>query len=77
MEVIYIETPYIKLDQALKFSGCVMTGGDAKNRIEEGYVLVNDAVCTSRGKKLYPGDRFELRPAFEEETVFTCRVEAK
>ena len=30
----------------------------AKLVIQEGYVEVNDEVCTMRGKKLYPGDTF-------------------
>ena len=30
----------------------------AKAVIQEGDVLVNGEVCTMRGKKLYPGDKF-------------------
>lgn len=54
---IAINTEFIKLDQFLKFAGCVYTGGDAKGFIQDGYVKVNGEVCTMRGKKLYPGDR--------------------
>lgn len=54
---IAINTEFIKLDQFLKFTGCVYTGGDAKGFIQDGYVKVNGEVCTMRGKKLYPGDR--------------------
>ena len=53
---IAIKTEFIKLDQFLKFAGCVYTGGDAKGFIQDGYVKVNGEVCTMRGKKLYPGD---------------------
>ena len=53
---IAIRTEYIKLDQFLKFAGCVYTGGDAKGFIQDGYVKVNGEVCTMRGKKLVPGD---------------------
>ena len=55
---VRIETEFIKLESALKLSGAVPTGGIAKNLIQEGEALVNGEVCTMRGKKLYPGDRF-------------------
>ena len=35
-----------------------LSGGTAKNIIQDGLVLVNGEVCTMRGKKLYPGDKF-------------------
>ena len=53
---IKIKTEYIKLQDLLKFSGAVETGGDAKMIIQEGRVTVNGAICTMRGKKLRPGD---------------------
>ena len=56
-----IRTPFIKLDQALKFSGVAETGGHAKELIEKGAVRVNNEVCETRGKKLYPGDSFEYK----------------
>ncbi len=56
-EKLYITTPFIKLDSALKLSGLAETGGTAKMFIEEGSVSVNDEICTQRGKKLYPGDK--------------------
>ena len=59
-EHIKIETPFIKLQDLLKFAGAVETGGEAKLRIQEGEVKVNGQPCTMRGKKLYPGDRAEL-----------------
>lgn len=59
-ERIKIETPFIKLQDLLKFAGAVETGGEAKIRIQEGEVKVNGQVCTMRGKKLYPGDWAEL-----------------
>ncbi|MFR3787584.1 RNA-binding S4 domain-containing protein [Agathobaculum desmolans] len=60
MTEIKIQTEFIKLDALLKFANLVCSGGEAKLRIAEGEVLVNDAVCTMRGKKLYPGDRVTL-----------------
>ena len=57
MKKIEITTEFIKLDQLLKFAGLVMTGGEAKDVVVEGYVSVNGEVCTMRGKKIRPGDK--------------------
>ena len=56
-----IHTEFIKLEAAMKLSGAVETGGEAKAEIQEGFVRVEGEVCTMRGKKLYPGDRFQFR----------------
>lgn len=53
---IEITTEFIKLDSLLKFAGLVMTGGEAKEAVQEGYVSVNGEVCLMRGKKIRPGD---------------------
>ncbi|MBC8570638.1 RNA-binding S4 domain-containing protein [Oscillospiraceae bacterium NSJ-54] len=53
---IRIETPFIRLDQMLKFCGMAETGGHAKEIVEEGVCLVNGSICLQRGKKLFPGD---------------------
>ncbi|EJX09670.1 S4 region, YaaA [gut metagenome] len=60
MNIIRINTEYIKLDSLLKLAGFVETGGEAKILIQEGQVEVNGEVCTMRGKKLHPGDRITL-----------------
>ena len=60
MNEIVIKDEYIKLDAALKFSGAIGTGGQAKMVIQEGLVLVNDEVCTMRGKKLRNGDKVKF-----------------
>ncbi|MBQ7124437.1 MAG: RNA-binding S4 domain-containing protein [Oscillospiraceae bacterium] len=57
---VAIRDEYIKLDSFLKFSGAVMTGGEAKELIQGGKVKVNGEVCTMRGKKMRPGDVAEL-----------------
>ena len=57
---IKITTELIKLDALLKFASLVGSGGDAKQLIQDGEVLVNGEVCTMRGKKIRPGDRVEL-----------------
>ena len=51
------EEPKIKLDQFLKHSGLVSTGGQAKIFIQSGYVTVNGEIETRRGRKLVEGDR--------------------
>ena len=56
MEKIAIETEYIKLEALLKYAALVGTGGEAKQVINDGMVLVNGEVCTMRGKKIRPGD---------------------
>ena len=55
---LQIHTDFIKLQDALKYSNAAETGGMAKAVIQEGEVKVNGEVCTMRGKKLYPGDKF-------------------
>ena len=59
-ETIQITTEFIKLDALLKFANVVMTGGEAKQVIQDGEVFVNGEVCTMRGKKMRPGDVAEI-----------------
>lgn len=53
---IKINTEFIKLDALLKFASLVNSGGEAKQLIQNGEVLVNGEVCTMRGMKIRPGD---------------------
>ena len=53
-----IGTEFIKLESAMKLANILPSGGAAKLEIQDGNVLVNGEVCTMRGKKLYPGDKF-------------------
>ena len=55
---LWIHTEYIKLQDALKYSNVVYSGGEAKQLILDGQVSVNGEVCTMRGKKLRTGDKF-------------------
>ena len=57
---ILITTDFIKLESFLKFAGASETGGEAKNRIQNGEVTVDGQVCTMRGKKLTPGMEVSL-----------------
>ena len=65
---VSISTEYIKLQDAMKFANIVYSGGEAKALIQEGEVTVNGEVCTMRGKKLRPGDKF----GFNGQTYLIC-----
>lgn len=56
MLTIRLREDYIKLGQALKASGLVGSGVDAKLVIQDGLVKVNGETEYQRGKKLYDGD---------------------
>lgn len=56
MEAIKLKTEYIKLGQALKATGLVESGVEAKDVIVNGEVKVNGNTEIQRGKKLYGGD---------------------
>ena len=49
---IKITTPYIQLDQLLKFSGIALSGGEAKEMIFAGIVDVNGVTASERRKKI-------------------------
>ena len=51
---------FIKLGQALKATGLVDSGIDAKEVIMQGLVLVDGEVETRRGRKLYDGAEVEF-----------------
>jgi len=53
---VMINTEYIKLDQLIKLSGMVQTGGFAKQIIADGMVKLNGDYELQRGKKIRPGD---------------------
>ena len=56
MGEIIITTEFIKLQDLLKFSNLVETGGEAKERIQAGEARVNGEICLQRGRKIRPGD---------------------
>lgn len=58
LQKVIITTEFIKLESAMKLANVISSGGTAKNVIQDGLVAVNEEICTMRGKKLYPGDRF-------------------
>ena len=70
-KTIQINTPFIRLDAALKLAGVAATGGHAKAMVQGGQVLVNGQVCTQRGRKLTAGTVFSVagEPAEYEVTA--------
>lgn len=70
-EEIAIDTDHIKLDSLLKLANLVMSGGEAKQVIQDSLVQVNGQVEPRRGRKLYPGDR--IRCAGGAEVVIAAR----
>ena len=65
---VVIQTEFIKLESAMKLANIIPSGGTAKMVIQDGLVMVNEEVCTMRGKKLYPGDTF----AYEGQKYLIC-----
>ena len=51
-----ISTEFIRLEQFLKLCDIAATGGQAKQMILDGQVMVNEEPELRRGRKLYPGD---------------------
>ena len=60
MQEITIKDEFIKLGQALKLAGIASSGVEAKIMVQDGMVKVNGEVDVRRGRKLYPGDIFEI-----------------
>ncbi|MBE3575227.1 MAG: RNA-binding S4 domain-containing protein [Firmicutes bacterium] len=58
--VVSIHTPTIRLDQFLKWAGAAPTGGQAKQLIGSGQVLVNGRTETRRAHSLSDGDQVEV-----------------
>ena len=50
----------IQLDQFLKWKGLVLSGGEAKIRVQAGDVTVNGEVEMRRSKKLKEGDKVAI-----------------
>ena len=60
MTEIKISTPFIKLDQFLKFAGISFDGAEAKEMIKQGLVTVNGETENRRGRKLYEDDEVKV-----------------
>lgn len=53
---IYIHTPYITIQQLLKLTNVIDTGGKVKFFLQNNTVYINGNRTITRGKKLYAGD---------------------
>ena len=60
IEMVIIDTEFIKLDQLLKWANFTSSGVEAKMYILDGQVKVNGETETRRGKRIYPGDTVEF-----------------
>jgi len=60
MSTLPLHGDHITLAQALKAAGLADSGGQAKQLVRDGAVRVNGAVVTQPGRKLFPGDRFQV-----------------
>ncbi len=67
MKIIKINTPFIKLDQLIKYAGISFDGAEAKEMIKQNLVEVNGEKEIRRGRKLYKGDivKISLEEEFE------------
>ena len=65
MRVVEISSEPVELYKILKFEGMVGSGGQAKQVIADGQVLVNGKVETRKRKKIVSGDTIE----FEQEII--------
>lgn len=55
-QIITIHTEYIQLDQLLKWANIIASGGEIKMLLQEEMITVNDEICQTKRKKIYPGD---------------------
>ncbi len=63
MRQLAIRDEFIKLGQSLKLANLVENGGEAKEVIQKGNVLVNGEPERRRGRKLVPGDQVSYQGA--------------
>lgn len=65
MRIVEITREPVELYKILKFEGMVASGGEAKQVISAGLVLVNGKVETRKRKKIVTGDTI----GFGQETI--------
>ncbi|WML42480.1 S4 domain-containing protein YaaA [Neobacillus sp. PS3-40] len=58
---IKVETEFITLGQFLKFADIIQTGGMAKWFLSENTILINEEQDQRRGRKLYAGDKVQIK----------------
>ncbi len=57
---VKITTEYIELQQLLKLTDWISTGGEAKIAVKTLDIAVNGVREDRRGRKLYPGDKVRI-----------------
>lgn len=62
MQIVNIHTADIQLDQLLKLSGIVQSGGEVKGLVNAGQVIQNGELVTARRKKIKVGDIVKVLP---------------
>jgi ribosome-associated protein len=65
MTTLTLHGEHITLAQAVKAAGFAGTGGQAKHLVRDGSVTVNGALEIQPGRKLFPGDHFQVAGAPE------------
>jgi ribosome-associated protein len=60
MRTLEISKEPIELFKILKFEGLAASGGEAKNAIAEGQVVVNGEIETRKRKQIFAGDTIEF-----------------
>ena len=60
VQAVFVDALPIELHKLLKFENLVMSGGEAKQVIQNGLVRVNGEVELRRGRKLQLGDIVEF-----------------
>lgn len=58
---VKIHTEYIELQQLLKLTDWISTGGEAKIAVKKLRIFVNGEKEDRRGRKLYPGDTVQIQ----------------
>ena len=58
---VQIETEYITLTNLLKYAGVVMSGGQAHELIEAGFVSLNGQTVLEKRKKIRAGDEVTVK----------------
>lgn len=56
MEEIKVKGEYLKLEQLLKITNIVSSGGEAKHFLINNKIYINEELDNRRGRKLYPND---------------------
>lgn len=68
---VTLKTPFIKLDQLLKYASVTSSGGEASYFISEGFISLDGVKEMQRGKKIRPGMTVTCNIPGNEEIIIT------